>query len=262
MISIITPVYNGEKFVANCIQNVIDQNCSDIEHIIVDGGSSDRTIEVVKSHAKNYSHIRWISEKDKGQSDAMNKGIKIAKGEIIGILNIDDFYTPNVLNQALKIFKELPNHSFLVGNCNLLDNEGNVIGINKPSKLKLYNLILGDVFPYNPSAYFYHVSLHKKAGLYDVNDHYSMDLDFILRVVQVANITYVDEAWGNFLQHDHSKTIKDKQENQADLRVSTLLRRYRKNLPIWRRIQLELKERYPAFEKFLSNPFIVDNTSI
>jgi len=80
MISIITPVYNGERFIDSCIRVVIDQACLDFEHIIIDGGSTDRTVEIIKQYAEKYSHIRWISEKI-SQSDAMNKGI--ARGEIL-----------------------------------------------------------------------------------------------------------------------------------------------------------------------------------
>ena len=80
-LSIITPVYNGEKFIQACVENVIEQKCPDIEHIILDGCSSDNTVNIIKSYADKYPHINWVSEKDNGQSDAMNKGIAIAKGE-------------------------------------------------------------------------------------------------------------------------------------------------------------------------------------
>jgi glycosyltransferase involved in cell wall biosynthesis len=96
MISIITPVYNGEEFIESCIKVVIDQACPEVEHIIVDGGSTDQTVDIIKQYAKQYPHIRWISEKDRGQSDAINKGIAMAKGEILSILNVDDYYEPNV----------------------------------------------------------------------------------------------------------------------------------------------------------------------
>ncbi|MDF5711529.1 MAG: glycosyltransferase [Nostoc sp. S4] len=78
MISVITPVYNGEKFIESCLQVVIKQNFSEVEHIIVDGGSTDKTIDIIKHYANQYSHIRWISEKDRGQSDAINKGIYLS----------------------------------------------------------------------------------------------------------------------------------------------------------------------------------------
>ncbi len=169
MITIITPVYNGEKFIEFCIKNVIEQNCSDVEHIIIDGKSFDRTVDIIKNYAKKYKHIRWISEKDKGQSDAMNKGINLAKGEIISFLNVDDYYEPNVLNLVLKIFRKLPANAILVGNCNIRDANNEVLFVNKPKNLRLADLLLGHKLkpmPFNSSAYFYHKILHDIVGKY------------------------------------------------------------------------------------------------
>jgi len=103
MISIITPVY-GERFIDSCIRVVIDQACLDFEHIIIDGGSTDRTVEIIKQYAEILTHPVDF-RKDNGQSDAMNKGIAMAKSLI---LNVDDFYEPDVLNRISEIFKALP----------------------------------------------------------------------------------------------------------------------------------------------------------
>jgi glycosyltransferase involved in cell wall biosynthesis len=245
MISIITPVYNGEQFIESCLQVVIDQQCSDIEHIIVDGGSSDRTVEIIKSYAQNYLHIRWISEKDRGQSDAMNKGIGLAKGKILGFLNVDDYYEPNVLNQILEYFKSLPEPSFLVGNCNVLGNSGELLEVNKPQKMSLYDLVIDSFlnpFPCNPAAYFYHTSLHKLIGFYDIEDHYSMDLDFILRAVRVAKVKYVDETWGNHRRLEGTKTFEDLKNGNSHKRVVKLQKYYRQYLPLSDRFKLLMRE--------------------
>ncbi|MBD2213611.1 glycosyltransferase [Nostoc linckia FACHB-104] len=244
MISIITPVYNGERFIETCIKVVIDQNCHDIEHIIVDGGSKDRTVEIIKQYAEKYSHIRWISEKDKGQSDAMNKGIAIAKGEILNFLNVDDYYEPNVLKKVVEHFKMLPEPSFLVANCNVLNDAGKLDHVNKPRKMKLAELLVGpwkNPFPANPSAYFYHTSLHQKVGLYDIQEHYVMDIDFIFRAVQVATIKYVDETWGNHLRIEGTKTFNAMQNNQTLPRLCRLLKAYRRNLPPLKRFQVTVE---------------------
>ena len=92
LLSIITPVYNGEKFILGCIESVVAQNCAGVEHIVVDGGSTDRTVQILREKAETHPHLRWISEPDSGQSDALNKGIALARAEYIGILNVDDFY--------------------------------------------------------------------------------------------------------------------------------------------------------------------------
>lgn len=248
MISVITPVYNGKNFIAACIQNVIEQNCPDIEHIIMDGGSNDGTVEIIQSYASQYSHIHWISEKDQGQSDAMNKGIMMAKGEILGILNVDDYYEPNVLNRALELFCDLPEPSLLVGNCNNWDDDGSFIEVNKPSKLKLNELLVGmyvNPHPANPSAYFYHKSLHDKIGPYDIQEHYAMDLDFIFKAVQVAHVKYVDEIWGNYRKLKDTKTIIHTLSVKKGFRAGDQIRdAYIKKLPVSQRFQVVVLRDY------------------
>lgn len=268
MISVITPVYNGERFIESCLKAVIEQNCSDVEHIIIDGGSTDKTVEIVKQYVQKYPHIRWISEKDKGQSDAMNKGIAMAKGTILAILNVDDYYEPNVLNRISSIFQTLAEPSLLVGNCKILDDEDNLLEVNKPAKLKLAELLLGwkiNPFPANPSAYFYHTSLHQKIGLYKVDDHYAMDLDFILRAVQVATVKYMNETWGNFQLHKNTKTFHSGESGQGNSRMKSIMEYYRKDLPLIQQWQIYLKydneisERVKYLLKkiryFLANPY-------
>jgi glycosyltransferase involved in cell wall biosynthesis len=222
-LSIVTPVYNGENFIEFCIKNIISQYCLDVEHIIVDGGSTDQTVEIVQQYAEHYPHIRWVSEPDRGQSDAMNKGVLMARGEILGILNDDDFYESGVLNRICEIFKSLPEPSFVVGNCRVLGEDEKLIKINKPQHLKFIDLVSRAYpFPMNPSAYFYHRSLHAKIGLYDIENHYTMDLDFILRAVQTAHVKYLNETWGNYrlIQGTKTQTIKGnpkQKENQTHL---------------------------------------------
>jgi len=241
MLSVITPVYNGERFIEACIRVVIDQACPNIEHIIIDGGSKDRTVEIIESYARRYSHIRWVSEKDEGQSDAMNKGVLMAKGEILGILNVDDFYEPNVLNRVSEIFKTLPEPSLLVGNCKLWGDEGTVLRVNKPNKLGILALVsLTSPFPVNPSAYFYHKSLHQKIGLYEVDECFVMDIDFIIKAVQVAVVNYVDETWGNYRFIQGTKTIKSIENGQQMHHLRRILKKHRKSLPLFQRLQAAL----------------------
>lgn len=255
MISVITPVYNNEKFIEACLQEVIRQNCPDVEHIIVDGGSTDGTVAIVQAYAQRYSHIRWISEPDAGQSDAMNKGIKLAKGTVLSFLNVDDYYEPNVLNQILERFKTLPEPSFVVGNCNIRDESGNLIEVNRPRKLRLIDLVSGrTAFPCNPSAYFYHTSLHEQVGLYNVDDHHIMDLDFILRAVQVATVQYVDQTWGNFRFIQGTKTYTDKENGLMERRIRQLLHQYRKHLTRFEQSQLFLGTQWARVHCLLTEP--------
>jgi len=242
MISVITPVYNGERFIENCLQNVIDQDCKCMEHIIVDGRSSDCTIQIVNKYNQEYTHIRWISESDSGQSEAINKGIALAKGEFIGILNVDDFYETNVLNRVVKLLTDMPVPGIIIGNCNVLDDDDNISLVNKPRGLTLNELLLGEIsinpFPLNPSAYFYHRVLHDEIGLYDTNEHYVMDIDFILRAVQSATVKYIDETFGNYRYIKGTKTYMDYQSDQGSIRLKMLLEKYKKNLPVAQKLKL------------------------
>jgi len=241
-LSVITPVFNGIRFIEFCIRNVIEQNCADTEHIIVDGGSTDGTVEIIKQYAAGYSHLRWVSEQDRGQSDAMNKGIGLATGNILGFLNADDYYEPDVLNWMLRRFAELPEPSLLVGNCNMWGDDGKLLGVNKPAQLQLCKLLTGEEsvfpFPINPSAYFYHKSLHNLIGMYNNDDHFSMDIDFILRAVESTHTIYIDRPFGNFRHIEGTKTFQDILTGKADKRLNELIRTYRNKLGFKERIQL------------------------
>lgn len=234
-ISVITPVYNGERFIESCIRNVIDQQCPNVEHIILDACSSDGTIRIIKNYSERYPHIRWVSEKDQGQSDAMNKGIALAQGEIIGFLNVDDYYEPNVLNKVVKTFHELQEPAFLVGNCNVIDDAGVLLFVNRPARLRLQDILLApyiNPWPINPAAYFYSKSLHDKVELYNVDENFGLDLDFLLRALPAANVTYVDEVWGNFRLIEGTKTFSDREAGNNLQRIEAILTSYRKELPL------------------------------
>lgn len=255
MISVVTPVYNGETYIEACLKSVIDQGCTQVEHLIMDGGSGDRTVEILKAYSQNYAHIRWVSEKDRGQSDAMNKGVRMAKSDIIAVLNVDDYYEKNTLNRVLAHFTDLPEPSLLVGNCNIWNEQGRLRKVNKPSKLKLSDLLLGyqvNPHPVNPSAYFYHKSLHEQIGPYLVDEHYIMDLHFIFRAVQVAHVKYVDELWGNYRDLAGTKTYCDRASGAGAIRQEQFYQSYLDKLPPYERSLVKLKRAYyssRAYEK-------------
>ena len=243
-ISIITPVLNGGSLIENCLCSVIQQNCLDIEHLIVDGGSTDDTIEVVQRYAHEYAHIRWISEKDRGQSDAMNKGIAGARGECVGFLNVDDSYEPGVLNTVKEIFDKVPEPSLLVGNCKVWNEKGTLVEINRPCRLKYRDLLLGyaiNPIPINSSAYFYHKTIHQIIGGYDVAEDYVLDWDFLLRAVRVAHVMYFNQTWGNYYLLPGTKTYTDIMNGRNRWRVGQLIMSHRRQLPWIQRVWIELQ---------------------
>ncbi|HCR37013.1 MAG TPA: glycosyltransferase [Opitutae bacterium] len=240
ILSILTPVYNGEAFIEGCLRSVIDQHCSAAEHIICDGHSSDQTCQIIERYAQEFPHIRLSSQKDTGQSEAMNRAVRLARGPIIGFLNVDDYYEPGVLNTLCKLQEDAPDPTLFMGNCTMRDAQDAVIGINKPEARSQMDIIKGKSFSYNPSAYFYHKSLHDLAGYYDEGEHYVMDLDFLLRIIDLANIEYHDALWGNFRFMEGGKTFGDAQDGTLWRRCDTLFQKYLKRRSLKDRCEVAL----------------------
>lgn len=209
-LSIITPVLDAEHFIVGCLQNVASQQCKDIEHLIIDGGSTDNTRTFALAFAETAEHkVRVIDGARTNQSEALNLGIKEAESDLLGILNADDFYEPGVFERVLEHFKKTKGKcSFICANCNVLNERDEITSVNKPTRMKLSDLLAGRPYPWNPAAYFYHKILHEEVGPYDNRDPLTMDIDFILRAVQKAHVIYVDEAWGNFRYIPGAKTFE------------------------------------------------------
>jgi len=263
-ITIITPVYNGVKYIKNCLENVIGQNCSLVEHLIMDGGSTDGTVEEVRAYQEKHPHIQLISEKDKGQSDAMNKGIALAEGKIISFLNVDDYYEPNVLNRVLLLFADLPDPSFVCGNLNIWNADGSSLRhFNKPNRISLPELVSNCFeWPYNPAAYFYHKSLHQKVGPYNVHNHYCMDYEFIMEAALQIPLKHVDETWGNFCVMEDSKTknshgdgLKAAFEAGEEVRRKARIRLSDSDVYILEQILLEQKPLLLPEPSYKASPF-------
>jgi glycosyltransferase involved in cell wall biosynthesis len=241
-ISVITPVFNGAQFIRQCVENVVNQKIDELEHIVVDGGSSDSTLEVLKEISAEYPHVQVLNGPDKGQSDAMNKGIKYSTGTVIGILNVDDEYQPNSIARALAIMQTQKIPTMVVGNCVVIDGQNKVTHTNKPTHLNFDDFLLGwkiRQFPINPSAYFYHRAVHDVVGYYDEDDHYSMDVDFLIRCSKRIKMIYVDELWGIFRLQPGGKTFDDLQNSEA--RLNALIKRYESDLNVSHRFLIGLK---------------------
>ena len=232
LVSIITPVFNNVEYIEKCIQNVISQKCTSIEHLIVDGGSSDGTVDVIKKYADEYPHISWLSKKDSGQSEAMNKGINLAKGKYISFLNVDDYYSENTLNEIAELVTKDDSLKFIVGDCNVWNDKNELVYINRPSKGKPWHILSGYYFPVNPTAYFYEKSIHEQTGPYNVDNHYNMDLEFLIKSSLVTEMKYYNRIWGNFRLLPDTKTGSDQQNGLLEQRKTELFQRYLKKVSL------------------------------
>lgn len=202
-ISILTPSFNSGQYLERAINSVLAQDYTDVEHIVVDGGSTDNTIEILKK----YNHIKWISEPDQGQSDAMNKAFTMATGSIIGYLNADDWYEKNIFSRVLATFIEDPNQFMLVGDYHTIDDEQKIL---KKPHIEYDKLILKHrfIFPANPVCYFYRAKVQESVGPFPLDNHYAMDLWFLLEVFRKYehNIKKVEFPFGFFFFDGQNKT--------------------------------------------------------
>jgi glycosyltransferase involved in cell wall biosynthesis len=176
LISIITIVFNGELFLERTINSVIDQNYCNVEYIVIDGGSTDKTLDILEKYDAKIDC--WVSEPDKGISDAFNKGIKLATGEIIGLINADDYYSDGALSNVAQAFAE-NDIDYLYGNINLHKLSGEKLRVVRPR----YN----SKFPYggmpvpHPSL-FIRKKVYDQIGLYNLNYKIAMDYELFIRI--------------------------------------------------------------------------------
>jgi len=208
LISIITPSLNSALFIAEAVESVLSQDYPNFEHIIIDGGSTDGTRELLCA----YPHLRVISEPDRGIYYALNKGIWLAQGEIIGHLNSDDFYEKNVFAQIAKSFSEHPTIDAIRGGATVFEDLANgsrriVAQYIAPSDLdSSFRTIALGVPTIN--AYFFRKHVYDQIGLYDTSYTISADRDFLLRVaLSGVNCMYLRHTVYHYRQHSGSLTM-------------------------------------------------------
>jgi len=202
-ISIITPSFNQARFIDANIQSVLLQEYPNVEHIIIDGGSTDGTIKILEK----YSHLHWISEKDRGQSHALNKGFKMATGDIIGWLNSDDTYCPNIFQVVAEQFGG-ENVKVICGDGYEMDEDGNVTrplysrGVSSEILVRYWKW----KYEYIQPAFFFHRDVFNGVGFLDENLYYTMDYDFFIRLGKQYEFHYLPQPLANYRLYVGSKT--------------------------------------------------------
>ncbi len=235
--SIVTPAFNAAAFIEGCIENVAGQGDAVLEHIIADGGSTDGTLETIARLQRRYPHVRLIPGPDRGQSDAQNKGSDAARGEVISILNADDFYQPGAVAEAVAMLAAMPVPSIVFGDCAVIDEHDRVLSWSRPRRVRpefLLQMSSRYPLPANPSAYFYHRQVHDRIGGFDVDNRYSMDMEFVFAAVRTCRVRYEARHWGNFRFMAGTKSFENREIGLDP--VSAIARRHRRRLPVARRL--------------------------
>lgn len=218
LVSIITPSFNQAQFLERTIQSVLAQEYPRIEYIIVDGGSTDGSADIIKKHQSRLAW--WVSQQDKGQTDAINKGFNRATGDILAWINSDDTYNPGAVSQAVKYLTENPDVALVYADCNFIDEEDRLIGKFKSAQTDYRRLREGYVH-IPQQTMFFRAKFWKELGPLDPSFYFAMDYDLWTRIAAKAPLKYLSGyAWANFRIHTTSKTnVADERGWQEMLRV-------------------------------------------
>ena len=205
LVSIITPSFNQARYIEATIQSVLGQDYPRIEYIIVDGGSTDGTVDIIKKYENKIAW--WGSEKDKGQTDAINKGFARANGEILAWVNSDDTYEPGAVSAAVKYLQEHPEVGMVYADCNFVNEDGRVIGKFSSAQTD-YRLLRQGYVHIPQQTMFFRTGLWKQVGPLDPSFYFAMDYDLWTRIAARAELKYLPgEVWANFRLHTSGKTI-------------------------------------------------------
>jgi len=216
LVSIVTPSYNQVQYIEETIQSVLNQDYPAVEYIIIDGGSTDGSVEIIQRHARqnipeltNLNGKRvsaWVSEPDQGQTDAINKGFTSAHGEILAWLNSDDTYLPGAISEAVAYLQAHPEAGMVYGDANLVDEVGNVIG-KFPARQTDYRRLRHGYVHIPQQTAFFRANLWRRVGPLDPTFYFAMDYDLWVRLARLAPLHYNPRLWANFRLHGAGKSI-------------------------------------------------------
>ena len=203
LVSIVTPSYNQAQFLEFTIQSVLNQDYANLEYIIVDGGSTDGSINIIRKYEDKLA--AWINEPDQGQSETINKGFGLARGEILAWLNSDDLYYPWAVTEAVDMLLSAPPIGMVYGDTDLIDENGQIRGKFNAQQTSYQRLMRGGVFIPQPAA-FWRAELWNQVGPLDPSFYFAMDYDLWVRFSKVAEIRYIPSLWASFRIHSAGKT--------------------------------------------------------
>jgi glycosyltransferase involved in cell wall biosynthesis len=218
-ISVITPTLNQGEFIEDTIRSVFEQDHLDVEHIVVDGGSTDGTQEILA----RYPHLRWVSEEDSGQSNAINKGFRMATGDVVAWLNSDDYYDRNVLSAVSAYFETHPGCMMLYGDITYIARDRRILYSLTGDTISYETLLQSPDIVRQPSSFWRRQAVADLGGL-DERLHLVMDFDLILRCARRQRPHYIARNLSFFRWYGQSKTA-----TMLGRQARELYRVYRKN---------------------------------
>jgi glycosyltransferase involved in cell wall biosynthesis len=203
LVSIITPSFNQARFLEATLGSILNQNYPRLETIVVDGGSSDGSLDILRRYEGRLT--RWLSEPDRGQADAINKGLRLAKGEIVAWLNSDDLYLPGAIRQAVQTLAEHPEAGMVYGDGVLIDEDGVILDRHRYRTYTVLDLLCFEVL-LQPTV-FLRRSVLDRVGLLDEGYRLILDHQLWVRIAAQGPILHVPRFWAAERTHLSAKTI-------------------------------------------------------
>ena len=205
-ITIVTPSFNQAQFLERTIRSVLDQEYPDLEYLVMDGGSTDGSVEIIRRFAERLTY--WTSGPDGGQAAAINAGWRMAHGEVLAWLNSDDVFLPGALSAVGHAFQEHPKAVLVYGQTQLVDPDGLLLGTVGSAYRQRTLLYSHQLIP-QPSSFFRRSAV-EAVGLLDESLHYSMDLDLLLRLSRMARPLMLQQTLAEATIHAEAKTTRDR----------------------------------------------------
>jgi len=202
-ISIVTPSYQQARYLEQTIRSVLQQDHAALEYFVIDGGSSDGSVEIIQQYAGQLTG--WVSEKDKGQADAINKGLRQTGGEIVAWINSDDYYLPGAFARALEVFQQHPEAGLVYGDVLSVDGSGNAFNLQTFQPYGLIDLMAFRII--SQPAVFMRRSVLEQAGLLDESYHLLLDHQLWLRMARLAPMIYIPETLAAARYHAEAKNL-------------------------------------------------------
>jgi glycosyltransferase involved in cell wall biosynthesis len=204
-VSVITPSYNQASYIRHTIDSVLTQDYPNIEYFVFDGGSTDGTIEILDSYSD--PRMKWVSQPDKGQSDAINQGLQAANGDIMTFINSDDILLPGVISFVVRYFELHTDVDLIHGDTEYIDRDGNLLKVVRSMPYDIVRHLCMQ-FPFVQQGTFWRRCVYERVGEFDADMHYSFDADYWIRVyLDGCRIEYVPGVRSQFRLHETSKSI-------------------------------------------------------
>lgn len=205
LVTVITPSLNQGDFIGDNLSSVMKQDYLNVEHLVFDGGSTDHSLEIIKKYAQKSPKIRWVSEPDNGQADAINKGFSIAQGDIVTWLNADDAYIyPDTLSQVCEQFDKNPDLDVLYGDVILINDENRLLKIQSTPPFNYQRLLYG-CYIKQPALFFRREIIQTQ--VLDPVYEYALDYEFWLRIGKIFKFKHISQLWAVDRNHPGRKIL-------------------------------------------------------